>query len=342
MRYVVLAGKTLDRALAAARVGRLRAQPTDVRVLRPGSCANTAEDLRGRDLSVLEGLTGFSEESPLELFVPGRSERRRFRGIEFSVCPQEFPPGAFLEIAPYLLMYSPAQYFLYRCRSLPSVLERVLLGMELCGTYAHDLPGRPELPCTFLLDPALSTGILRRYLDASAGAYGIKAAREAAGLVLDNAYSPMETIVALEQCLPVELGGRGYPRPTLNEEIRVLEGLRHLTDRDVFMPDIYWPGTDVEYEGYVHNSAAAIEADKARLADIQALGIRVIPVTAHTMRSSYRSELLGRQIGESLVGEYGVELRWQLKVLDDPDLLHDREGLHGRLMAPMRAKGLIT
>lgn len=339
VKYLVLAGKLLDRAFAAVRAGMLLARPSDVHTLRPGSCANTAEEVRGADLSVLEGLISPSDECLLELFVPGRGERRTLRGVEFRVCPEELPRGAFLELSPRILMFSPAQYYLLKCRELTSLIDRVTLGMELCGTYAHNLPGHADLPCTFFVGQALPVEALRAYLARAKGLYGVKAARAAAELVLDNSYSPMETIVALEQCLPLELGGRGYPTAELNTEICVPEHLRHLVDRDRFKPDIYWPGTDVEYEGFVHNSAAAVEADKARLADIQALGIQVIPATAFTMRTSERAELLGRQIGESLVAHGNTDLRRRLRVLEDADLMHERALLHGRLMAPLRARG---
>lgn len=334
MAYLVLAGTSLDRAFSAVRHGLLTATPSDVHTLRPGSCANTAEDLRKIDLSCLYGI--LPEGQPIELFVPGRNQRRRFSDFSFSVCPEEFPPGAFMELTPRVLMYSPVQYFLYKCRSFSSDIQRIKFGMELAGRYAHGLPGREDLPCVYDVPPALDADQLRSYLGKASGFYGVKVARAAADQVIGNAYSPMETIVALEQCLPIEFGGRAYPRPSLNEEIVVPRTKRRMVARDSFRPDIFWGDAmlDEEYDGGLHNSSEMVEHDKARLADIQTLGIQVIPATALSLRSFERAELLGRQVGKALAERcYGEDMAKHLRILEDLDLTQDRRDLHAQLMA---------
>jgi hypothetical protein len=341
---MILAGSTLDRAIAAFREGRLRARKSSVTAVRPGMCANTAERLRSINVGPISHLVEVTAESPLELFVPSAGERRSFKEYEFSVCPQEYPRGAFLEVADGILMFSPAQYYLWKCGQLDSVAKRVLLAMELCGTYAGRLPGRLDLGCEFGIEPLLDIEELRRYLELARGTRGAGPALAAAKLALGNAYSPRESVVALEQCLPVRLGGRGYPVPKLNPFVEVADDVRGLTARDSFKPDIFWDGAalDVEYDGGYHNLSEQIERDKARVADIQACGIKVISATRLSLSSFDRAELLGRQIGLALEPELGPAFTKRLGRLERQERVAERRELHAELMAATRSMGERT
>ncbi len=330
-KVLVLAGKTLDKVMPAIRLGRLRAEPTDLRRLDPGSCACRVEDVLSINLGPLAYFCDASESDPLHVAVSAPGLRRDLRGFEFSLFPEEFPAGTLMAISPNILVPSFSAYFMLKARDL-DFEELLLLGMELCGTYAHDSYARADSRCEFLVEPALEADDLRGYLEEAIGIKGVNPAKTAASWILDNSYSPQETILALEQYLKPMRGGRGYPKPRLNPEIEVPRELRHLTARDTFRPDIYWEGMlDLEYDSAYHSDPAQVERDKARASDVQALGIPVIQATGLSLSTCERAELLGRQIGKALEAGMGRPMTMRLRRLYAPELQERRDRLHLKL-----------
>lgn len=330
-KVLVLAGKTLDKVMPAIRLGRLRAEPTDLRRLDPGSCACRVEDVLSINLGPLAYFCDASESDPLHVAVSAPGLRRDLRGFEFSLFPEEFPAGTLMAISPNILVPSFSAYFMLKARYL-DFEELLLLGMELCGTYAHDSYARADSRCEFLVEPALEADDLRGYLEEAIGIKGVNPAKTAASWILDNSYSPQETILALEQYLKPMRGGRGYPKPRLNPEIEVPRELRHLTARDTFRPDIYWEGMlDLEYDSAYHSDPAQVERDKARASDVQALGIPVIQATGLSLSTCERAELLGRQIGKALEAGMGRPMTMRLRRLYAPELQERRDRLHLKL-----------
>lgn len=330
-KVLVLAGKTLDKVMPAIRSGRLHARSLDITRLNPDSCACTATDVRSINLGPLSYIIEVTDDRPLHVAVSAPGLRRDLRGFEFSLFPEEFPRGTLMALSPQVLVPSFGRYFVDKARSL-SFEELVLLGMELCGTYAHSMPGDGKTPCEFLVDPAVSADELREYVFSASGMKGVVPARAAVRWISGNSYSPQESVLALEQYLPPKRGGRGYPMPRLNPEVDVPPEARGLAARNTFKPDIYWDGLlDLEYDGGYHNDPRQVELDKARAADIQAIGIPVIQATRLSLSTCERSELLGRQVGKALELGLGSAMTRKLKRLDDPELRRRREGLHLRL-----------
>ncbi len=333
-KLLVLGGKAQDKAMSAIRSGRLPYATCKFHTLRPGSCVNTYEEVQGIDFGPLNGIVDPFEDDRLCLWVSSADERHRVRGIEFRTCPEELPNGSWLKIAPQIIVPSWPNYFLMRCRDGLSFVDAYKLGMELCGTYAHDLPGNGRTTCNYFLDPALSSDELRRYLRKVSGVHGAKMAREAARWVLDNSYSDRETETAGYQYLPRRLGGRGFPKPVLNQEIEVPPDKRHLTQRDAFTPDIYWDiPLDLEYDGDEHAIYEQVLRDKARLADIQALDIKVIPATKLSIATFESAELLGEQVGHEMVRGYGYSMVRHLRKLDSFEDRERRRELYAALHA---------
>jgi hypothetical protein len=331
-KAILLAGKTLDVVMPMIRSGRLPARQTDICHLPPERCASRMSDLLSINLGQLASLVEVSEDHPLRVAVTGASLRHRVPGFEFSTFPEEFPKGTLLEIATGILVPSFECYFLLKARDL-SFEKLVLLGIELTGRFAHARMGDASTACEFLVDPVTTSRELSNYVKECAGTTGSRPARAAVPWVLDNAYSPREAVIALEQCLPPKRGGRGYPRPILNAEISVPPSLRHLVARDTFTPDVYWPELlDVEYDGGYHNEETQVERDKARVADIQAMGIAVISATKLTLSTCERAELLGRQIGSCLAKGIGRPMRRRNARLGSLERVSERAALHARLM----------
>lgn len=330
--YVLLAGKSLDRAMGAIRSGSLYARRCDLSSLYPTECISNLAELRRFNFGSISHLFEITPKDPLEIAVTSPELRGRPCEFEFSLFPQEFPAGTLMQLPGNILVPSFEQYFIQKARSL-DFEALVLLGMELCGRYAHRTPGVGSTTCEYLIEPATAVSSLRDHIKMASGMMGSKSARVAAQWVIDNAYSPRESIIALEQYLQPRRGGRGYPIPVLNIEVNVAPSLRHLTARDVFMPDIYWEGAlDVEYDSGYHNDRNQIEKDKARVADIQAVGIPVISATRLSLSTCDRAELLGRQIGAKLAETLGTPMRRHLKRLDSSTRQAKRAQLHTRLM----------
>lgn len=330
-KVLVLAGRTLDKVMPQIRSGRIQAAPTGLTRLDPESCACTVEDVFSINLGPLAYVCDATETDPLHVAVSAPGLRRDLRGFEFSLFPESFPEGTLKAISPNILVPSFPAYFMLKAREL-CFEELLLLGMELCGAYARDSYLSADVRCEFLVDPAISSDELRSYLDLASGIKGVNPARTAAAWVLDNSYSPQETILALEQYLKPMRGGRGYPKPRLNPEIEVPGELRHLTARNTFKPDIYWDGMlDLEYDSAYHSDPRQVERDKARAADVQALGIPVIQATGLSLSSCERAELLGRQVGKALEAGMGRPMTMRLRRLYAPELQARRDQLHLRL-----------
>ncbi len=331
-KYVLLAGKSLDKAMGAIRAGSLYAQRCDLSSLSPGSCASSLRDLRRFNFGPIAHLSAITPEDPLQIAVTSPERRGRSCEFEFSLFPREFPAGSLMQLPGNILVPSFEQYFIQKAREL-DFEELVLLGMELCGRYAHRLPGVGSTTCDYLVDPVMTADSLTAHIQNAGAMMGAKQARIAAHWIVDNAYSPRESIIALEQYLQPRRGGRGYPKPVLNVEVSVDPALRHLTARDVFMPDIYWEDMlDVEYDSGYHSEPDQVEKDKARVADIQAVGIPVISATKLSLSTCERAELLGRQIGAMLAESLGTPMRRRLKRIDTIERQADRAQLHVRLM----------
>lgn len=331
-RYVLLAGRSLDKAMGAIRSGSLHARRCSLSSLPPEACVSSLGDLRRFNFGPIAHLFDITKGNPLQIAVTSPEIRGRSCEFEFALFPQEFPAGSLMQLPGNILVPSFEMYFIQKARSL-RFEELVLLGSELCGRYAHRTPGVGSTTCDYLVDAVTNTRDLLAHIGKASGMMGCKQARIAAQWVIDNAYSPRETVIALEQYLQPRRGGRGYPKPTLNIEVSVAPSLRHLTARDVFMPDIYWEGMlDVEYDSEYHNEIDQIEKDKARVADIQAIGIPVISATKLSLSTCERAELLGRQIGAKLSESLGVPMHRRLRRLDSIDLQAERARLHTRLM----------
>ena len=217
-KAILLAGKTLDVVMPMIRSGRLPA-PADRHLPSPAGALRLPDERPSLDQSgsASQVLLRSPRTILLRVAVTGASLRHRVPGFEFSTFPEEFPKGTLLEIATGILVPSFECYFLLKARDL-SFEKLVLLGIELTGRFAHARMGDASTACEFLVDPVTTSRELSNYVKECAGTTGSRPARAAVPWVLDNAYSPREAVIALEQCLPPKRGGRGYPRPILNAE----------------------------------------------------------------------------------------------------------------------------
>lgn len=257
-------------------------------------CWASRRDISQADLGMIADVP-----LPLDVLVSSNEDRRRWEGIRCHVCPPDLPATAFLEVAPDIFVSSPALCLIQRAQQL-SLAQTIALGSRFCGTYALDRQRptgiRERLPIASIED-------LRTFIDRCPPTKGLKRARRASSLILQNSASPMETVTALVLCLPHRLGGLGLPLPQLNYEVTLHADARKLTAKRFIRIDLYWRDClfGIEYQGlYAHDSAGGIAADIARQLAAEAMGIELCMVTIEQIREREQRLAVARKVATRL------------------------------------------
>ena len=92
----------------------------------------------------------------------------------------------------------------------------------------------------------------------------------------------MESAICIQLCLPVMLGGYGFPLPVMNETIELDDEARKVAQRQYCEGDLCWGGNiklDIEYHGDVHVGSAPMRSDVGRELGIERMEWKVITVT---------------------------------------------------------------
>ena len=212
------------------------------------------------------------------ILVAGAESRNRTKGFKRHVWNGPLPDGSFYRIGEDLYITSP-EFSLVLIAQRLSLIDLTLLCCESCGRYVRD----PAHPKGFYKRPAI-TNIMRieAFIEKLGPARGTAKLRNALRYALENAWSPMESAVALLMSMPVRLGGYGFPKPLLNyrkhfslEEARMAN--REHVDLDVYFKDF---NVAVEYNSDEdHTGAARIASDAIRNNTIEYIGIRVMILT---------------------------------------------------------------
>ncbi len=280
---------------------------------RPGACAN--DELAGAYASAIAPMTSRSNREfmrstlttrefdlltlPVHILVPQRDARRRSTLFSAHLWKSALPEPAFACMCPGTYASTPPFLFLQFATEL-SLARLSLLGCRLCGTYVKD-----ERSATGLRrrDALTSTREMTRSIGRLRGPRGIKRAREALGIVLDGAASPMEAVVALLLSMPAEAGGYGLPQPSLNYRIDPPPGLKRRSAQAFFVCDLYWPEcrVAVEYDSdSFHTGSERIAHDSERRNALAYLGITVMTITRRQVMSLPAMDRAAAQLGRLL------------------------------------------
>ena len=305
-------------------------------------------------------------ERPVDLLVPTRAERSRGKQARLHVWKGEIPVWAMLRIDDKLFASTPqfvllqmaahnykrdplADAYVEELRSTEEVaqaacannpldaedpfswrrkehvVQMALVACEFAGTYRlaagdHDT--------TYRLAPFMTLQDARTFANQVPRLYGGKRVHTALDLAFERSASPMETALALMLTLPVDFGGYGLPRPTLNEPLPTGELSALWDGGDTITPDLLWKDARVviEYESdEFHASLGPHKAtdDATRANVLSSLGYTVLRATTGTV--GYQGELdrLAHQVASAL----GVSL------VDTDDLTSlRRHKLHALLM----------
>lgn len=299
------------RTLRSGRRSQTLGRRTDLVPPAPGSAGRWSHKAIAPELEARSLAIPFDEQHPLEILVARKEDRLRMKDVRNTLCGQDLPAGSFIDLGDGLAMSGPELLFVEMGRVMDPVVH-VLLGMELCGRFSRDADSPRNGDATYDVEPVTTVDRLRDFAREAHGLRGATRALASLDHVLDDAWSPVEALLATLIMLPSRQLGYDLWPITLNERKDESEQMRALTDRDARIPDIMFRGTSVglNYDGADHfgleriatsaraaerdpgnaqlerEAAEAIEEARARIVDdkrrdreLQSMGYTVLPVT---------------------------------------------------------------
>lgn len=286
---------------------RLGAQPRfkPARAVTLEQCAHT-----NRDVLAFAQRPDMGQLSwPIDVLIPQTANNLKTSLVIPHRRPVQLPKGAFHSAGRNLYVSSPELCFLQLARDVP-LHDLALIGFELCGMYALDLRNDCALvPCS----PATTKTKLRKFLESSHGATGIKQALRAARLVLDNSRSPMESKVALLLSANSATGGFGLPAPELNTElvmpVRACSPKAANATTSVLRAsqthacDLLWRehGVAIEYDSSAHHEGKEnIDRDARRRNQLVSNGLAILTITKQQARDFFAMESVASDARELL------------------------------------------
>ena len=208
-----------------------------------------------------------SGQCPLEVVVPTSGSRVYASFFSCQVRSATLPPNSFVNLGEGLFIPCPELLFV-ELASQMSPKAHALVGYELCGTYSRDARDARLGDVTYGISPATSVERITSYLASLGRRQSILPARLVLERVSDNAWSPMEAVVALAARTPVHELGYELGEVELNARQDLAPQLAELVSSSSRVPDIEVTGTGVgfNYDSHDHLDLKAI-ADAARDGD---------------------------------------------------------------------------
>lgn len=162
-----------------------------------------------------------------------------------------------------------------------SFRELVEYYYELCGSYTILYGTKSEYRER---NPLTTAEELSRFFKHSKGVKGAAKARRAIAYVRNGCRSPLETAFVMTLVLPKSEGGLGIRNFQTDHHVAITLRARDLTRRESVFFDAYLPRskTDIEYNGFMHDTFEQQTIDEERKNALQAMGYRVITVNRHS------------------------------------------------------------
>ena len=262
--------------------------------------------------------------SPIHAYVCDHAKGTKTKQLVTHVLSHIAPNGAFIDLGHGVCICSP-QFTFMQMAAQVDLLEAVLIGMELCGTYSlwnlepltHESPSSWERPraraCAYNVPPAMQLVRTEAFVERLSGLRGAVGARAALRYVLNGAASPMETATYLLLCLPKRLGGYGLPKPLLNPKI-VISNPDGSKER---YPDLFWMGAniDVEYNSVeAHGGEWSRYRDSKREVELAVANIKVLPLTRRQLTNASEFDEFAQGLRRMLgIRARGKDLGWQYR-----------------------------
>ena len=161
-----------------------------------------------------------TKESHLHVLVPKGSSYVRMATVETHMLWRGGASLAALWVDEHASIVRPELLFVEMAETL-SLSALVMLGYELCGNFSRDPFNPIDGEAKIGVPRATSIEELASYVSECAGARGVALARKALEYICNDAFSPMEALLAMVYSLPPEESGYGMGPLTLNERVRV-------------------------------------------------------------------------------------------------------------------------
>lgn len=201
--------------------------------------------------------------------------------------------------------------------------DLLMLLYELCGGYAFAVDGsllQRRSPLTTCDDLARACAWFSGYP-------GVARIKRLLPFVREGARSPMEARLVLLLCLPMRVGGYGFPWPELNASVSVGDS-REAGGVVAMTPDLLWRDASfaLEYDSTAyHASDRARDGDSIRRNTLGQAGVAVESVRASQILDGHHMDNVARAVARHL----GVQMRHQF----DSAVLVRRANLRRRLLA---------
>lgn len=232
---------------------------------------------------------------PIHVAVSSREKASPARLTRAHVYRGALFDGALAKAAPGVYVCTPELAFASMARAL-SRPKLVRAGLELCGGYAlSEGTSRGFVDCLNVTTPERLRGVLERGMGLGSKAKAVVAA----GRIVAGAASPAESSLFIDLTSPVREGGCGIPVCELNGPISaagVYGGSAGFPgDEPAYRRylDLFWRDSmfAIGYEGMLsHGGHERFVQDSSRRAELAALGVSVITVTARQARSLREAE----------------------------------------------------
>lgn len=232
--------------------------------------------------------------------------------LQLASSPESLHPARMGEALPQSIQAAgPSESFL-------SEVDLALIGYELCGGYRIDR----SAPQGFVsAEPLMDMGSLTRFLNRASGTRGIELARRAEKLMLDNARSPAEAVLAMLLTAPRRIGGMGFKGAVLNYRVDTPDGPRYI---DLGFPSA---GTGVEYQGEEFHELGQVRREDRRQNMIAGAGMTIFNV--------WRDDLSNLEFFDKLVGELARAMGLRLRIRDD-GFRHRQQMLRAWVLPPLQ------
>lgn len=252
-----------------------------------------------------------SPRHPLNVAVPHKGARIQASFVSCTIYAAGLPEGAFVSLGDGLLVPSPELLFL-ELAPLMSTAVHALLGYELCGSFSRDAADPRMGDVAFDVAPVTSVEKIGSFLESCHGVRGIRAARRSLAYVADNAWSPMEAVVATMATLPIVEYGYGLGPVRLNTRYENPAELVALGCRGSRVPDIEVVGTSVgfNYDGREHFDLSALESassDPERIAAARSLREKYIDDLRRNRELAAQGRVILPVTTEDLFAESGLD-----------------------------------
>lgn len=295
----------------------------------------------------------------LNVAVPRKADRVRLEGVRNTIYSTAMPRGAFIQVGHRLAVSSPELLFIELARELP-LPELVMVGFECCGGFSLD-PESPGCGNAKMNVPSQSrVARLMRFACSASRIRGARRALRALKFVADDAWSPMEAVIATMLMLPIEEGGYGLGPCELNRRFETPDALRAAAACSSRVPDILISGSGVgfNYDGEYHldlnsivaavhgfdaNPESSSAKDELRLSlsrvrrkaiddmrrnrELAAQGLVVFPLTKEDMYRSGGLDAVVSQAASAIEARTGKRLVAQREALADSSAAQQRQEL---------------